>query len=510
MLGFKDKNVMVLGLGISGLAMARWAHAAGANLVVADTRAEPPGLAALRSEMPDVAFIQSAFSAELAQRSDLQYVLKSPGLSPEEIAPFLIAINDDLTETFSELSVFSMALQDLRTTSGYSPSVLAITGTNGKTTVTALTTLLLERAGKSVAMAGNIGPSLLDTLSAHIHAQTLPQVWVLELSSFQLHDVSDFEPYAATVLNITEDHLDWHGSMHNYTQCKKRIFGNKAVMVLNRDDEVVMEMGKSPIKSKNDKTADRDIVYFGADEPTRPGDFGIQTQNGMQWLVRASQADETLKRKRKRGAEQEIYIQRLMPCDALRLRGQHNALNALAALALASTVETSLAGMLYGLREYKGEPHRVQSVAIIDGVEYFDDSKGTNVGATVAALNGLGSDRKLVVILGGDAKGQNFTPLASPISQYARAVILIGRDASLIRETIGSVIADGISIVDASTLPEAVRLAAQSARSGDAVLLSPACASLDMFRNYGHRAQVFCEAVEQLALDVGQSVGVVQ
>ena len=508
MLAFKEKNVMVLGLGISGLAMARWAYAAGANLVVADTRAEPPGLAALRREMPDVAFIQSAFSAELAQRSDLQYVLKSPGLSPEELAPFFIAINEQKTLTFGELNVFSMVLQDLRTTSGYSPSVLAITGTNGKTTVTALTTLLIERAGKSVAMAGNIGPSLLDTLSAHIHAQTLPQVWVLELSSFQLNDVSDFEPQAATVLNITEDHLDWHGSMHNYTQCKKRIFGNKAVMVLNRDDEVVMEMGKSPIKSKNDKTANREIVCFGADEPTRPGDFGIQMQNGMQWLVRASQADETLKRKR--GAEQEIYIQRLMPCDALRLRGQHNALNALAALALASTVETSLAGMLYGLREYKGEPHRVQSVAIIDGVEYFDDSKGTNVGATVAALNGLGSDRKLVVILGGDAKGQNFTPLASPISQYARAVILIGRDAYLIRESIGSVIADGISIVDASTLQEAVRLAAQSARSGDAVLLSPACASLDMFRNYGHRAQVFCEAVNQLALDAGQSVGVAQ
>ena len=505
MQAFKDKNVMVLGLGISGLAMAGWAHAAGAHVCVVDSRAQPPKLTELNSQLPGVEFIHSLFDSRLFSNRDLHYVLKSPGLSPQEISAFSEALNPDTTLILGELSVFSMAIEELRVASGYCPSILAITGTNGKTTVTALTTLLLQRAGKSVVMAGNIGPSMLDTLSTHKQEATLPQVWVLELSSFQLEGVSNFEPHAATVLNISEDHLDWHAGMENYIQCKKRVFGKQALMVLNRDDATVAEMGLPQVKAKKDKTSAREIRLFGSDMPSRPGDFGIQSQNGMQWLVRASQADETIKRKR--GAEQEIYIQRLMPCDALRLRGQHNALNALAALALATTVEASLSEMLYGLREYKGEPHRVQSVACIDGVEYFDDSKGTNVGATVAALNGLGADRKLVVILGGDGKGQNFSPLAPPLSRYARAVVLIGRDAALIRQSLEGSIAQEITVSHASSLEEAVDAAALSARSGDAVLLSPACASLDMFRNYEHRAQVFCEAVNKRALDAGQSMG---
>jgi UDP-N-acetylmuramoylalanine--D-glutamate ligase len=266
-------------------------------------------------------------------------------------------------------------------------------------------------------------------------------------------------------------------------------------MLLNRDDEAVMAMRPAPVKLTRGQVA-RNIVTFGADMPKRPGDYGIEKVNGMAWLVRALEADET--QKRKRGAaveEEEIHFQRLMPADALRIRGRHNALNALASLALATAAGCQLAPMLYGLREYRGEPHRVEPVAIVDEVEYFDDSKGTNVGATVAALIGLGEERRVVVILGGDGKGQNFAPLAAPVRQYARAVVLIGRDAPMIEAALAST---GISMLAAGSLPEAVTLAAAHARPGDAVLLSPACASFDMFKDYAHRAAVFCDAVQAL------------
>ena len=205
--------------------------------------------------------------------------------------------------------------------------------------------------------------------------------------------------------------------------------------------------------------------------------------------------------------QEEVYFQRLMPVDALRIRGRHNAANALAALALATSTGAALGPMLHGLREYRGEPHRVEPVAIIDEVEYFDDSKGTNVGATLAAVNGLGAERRLVVILGGDGKGQDFTPLAEPLARYARAVVYIGRDAARIREAVGEALIDeNIPQLDAATLPEAVTLAGQQARSGDAVLMSPACASLDMFDNYEHRARVFVSAVSDLATERGMSL----
>jgi UDP-N-acetylmuramoylalanine--D-glutamate ligase len=235
--------------------------------------------------------------------------------------------------------------------------------------------------------------------------------------------------------------------------------------------------------------------------PQRPGDFGLETVNGMTWLVRALESDET--RRLRKGEVEEIHIQRLMPADALRIRGRHNAVNALAALALASSTGCSLASMLFGLREYQGEPHRVQSVAIVNDIEYFDDSKGTNVGATVAALNGLGAERKVVVILGGDGKGQDFSPLAEPVARFARAVVLIGRDAALIREQVQL---SGVPVLDASTLPEAVKAAKEVAQKGDAVLLSPACASFDMFKDYGHRAEVFCQSVAEIADEAGQSM----
>ena len=400
------------------------------------------------------------------------------------------------------MGLYSAALAALRVSHGYAPAVLAITGTNGKTTVTSLTGQLVERAGKSVAVAGNIGPTLLDTLATHLDADTLPDVWVLELSSFQLDGATGFEPTAATVLNITQDHLDWHGTLDAYAAAKARVFGETGLMVLNREDATVMQMLPVPVKVKLQKPQQRAHITFGGDMPARPGDFGIETVSGMPWLVRAMDADETRKRSRNE-AQDELHIQRLMPADALRIRGRHNAVNALAALALASATGASLASMLYGLREYRGEPHRVESVGVVHGVEYFDDSKGTNVGATVAALTGLGTERRLVVILGGDGKGQDFAPLAAPVARHARAVVLIGRDAPLIRAALHDA---GVPLLDAETLPEAVVLAAERARGGDAVLMSPACASFDMFTGYEHRAQVFCDAVRALADDAGQSV----
>jgi UDP-N-acetylmuramoylalanine--D-glutamate ligase len=331
----------------------------------------------------------------------------------------------------------------------------------------------------------------------HPMAQALPQVWVLELSSFQLDSSEGFEPTAATVLNISQDHLDWHGSMAAYAAAKTRIFGKHALMVLNREDPQVMAMRPAPVRAKLQKPVERACVTFGGDMPVRPGDFGIEITNGMTWLVRALEADET--RRRKDEAE-EIHIQRLIPADALRIRGRHNAVNALAALALAASAGCSLGPMLYGLREYRGEPHRVESVAILNEVEYFDDSKGTNVGASVAALQGLGADRRVVIILGGEGKGQDFGPLAAPVARFARAVVLIGRDASLIREALSGT---GVVLQDATDMVDAVAQAAILAKSGDAILLSPACASFDMFDHYEHRAQVFCRAVAELAETAG-------
>ncbi|MDD2176888.1 UDP-N-acetylmuramoyl-L-alanine--D-glutamate ligase [Acidovorax sp. D2M1] len=497
----QDQNILILGLGASGMAMARWCVRCGAQVTVADTRAAPPQLPALQQELPQVRFVSGAFDASLVQGHDLQAVYRSPGLSPETVAPVFEAARASNISAGGELSLYAMALAALRSSHAYAPAVLAITGTNGKTTVTSLTGQLVERSGKRVAVAGNIGPTLLDTLAEHLEADTLPDVWVLELSSFQLDGVTGFEPTAATVLNITQDHLDWHGSIEAYAAAKARIFGQTGLMILNREDPAVMAMLPPPVKVKLQKPQVRAHLTFGGDMPRRPGDFGIEVVSGMPWLVRAMDADETRKRGRNE-VEEDLHIQRLIPADALRIRGRHNATNALAALALASAAGCPLAPMLYGLREYRGEPHRVEPVAIIHGVEYFDDSKGTNVGATAAALVGLGNERRLVVILGGEGKGQDFAPLAAPVARYARAVVLIGRDAPLIRTALQDA---GVPLLDAETLPQAVALAAQRAHAGDAVLMSPACASFDMFKDYGHRAQVFCDTVRAMADDAGQS-----
>ena len=572
----QGQHVLILGLGASGLAMARWCAQAGADVTVADTRDTPPQLVALQAEWPGVHFVAGPFVARLVEGTSVRAVFRSPGLAPETVAPVVDAAHAMGLWQGGELSLFAAGLQELKTHFGYAPQVLAITGTNGKTTVTSLTGQLVARAGKTVKVAGNIGPTLLDTLTEakaqaqlqveqeaaeraaaelenqnlvseppsvttsqetvapaqsqdepasetadtdetldsleadaeltltvppalqHPMARALPQVWVLELSSFQLYSSEGFEPTAATVLNISQDHLDWHGSMAAYAAAKARIFGDQALMVLNREDPKVMAMRPEPVRVKLQKPVERVCVQFGGDMPQRPGDFGIEVTHGMTWLVRAMEADET--RRRRKDAEEELHIQRLMPADALRIRGRHNAVNALAALALASSAGCALGPMLYGLREYRGEPHRVEPVAIVHEVEFFDDSKGTNVGATVAALQGLGADRRVVIILGGEGKGQDFTPLAEPVKRFARGVVLIGRDAPVIREALQGT---DVAMHDATDMHDAVEQAAAMARSGDAVLMSPACASFDMFDNYGHRAEVFCQAVARVAEAAG-------
>lgn len=495
----RDRSVLVLGCGASGLAMARWCAQHGAQVTVADTREAPPQLPQLREQVPQARFVAGAFAAELVEGQQL--VLRSPGLTPEQVAPVEHAARERGIPVRGELGLFADALAAMQQAENYHPAVLAVTGTNGKTTVTALTGQLVERTGKTVAVAGNIGPTLLDTLAQKREANALPQVWVLELSSFQLDGVTGFEPTAATVLNVTQDHLDWHGTMEAYAAAKARIFGTAGTMVLNRDDPVVMKMLPEPVRLKGGKYEQRDYVTFGGDLPKRPGDYGLEVVHGMAWLVRAHEADET--EKRRKDEEQEIHLQRLMPADALRIRGRHNAINALSALALATAAGCQLAPMLYGLREYRGEPHRVEPVGIVNEIEYFDDSKGTNVGATVAALQGLGAERKLVVILGGDGKGQDFAPLAEPVARFARAAVLIGRDGPQIRAVLEPT---GVPLLDAGTMEEAVKLATQRAHAGDAVLMSPACASFDMFRNYPHRAEVFRAAVQAVADEAGAMV----
>ncbi|MHA6822734.1 UDP-N-acetylmuramoyl-L-alanine--D-glutamate ligase [Ralstonia pseudosolanacearum] len=487
--------VLVLGLGESGLAMARWCARHGARVRVADTREAPANLPALRAHVPDAEFIGGPFASSLLEGVAL--VAISPGLSPLDaaVAALLDGARERAVPVWGEIELFARALAGLKSAQGYAPRVLAITGTNGKTTTTALAGALVQRAGKTVGVAGNISPSALDKLTECVDAGTLPDVWVLELSSFQLETTHTLDADAATILNITQDHLDWHGSMAAYAAAKGRIFGAGTVRVLNRQDAEVMAFAG---KRGGD-------VTFGTDEPATPESLGLLRDGGIPWIVLAEADHDDLPKpaRRKKGdatpaAPVPVRLKRLMPADALRIRGLHNATNAMAALALCRAIGLPASALLHGLRDYAGEPHRVELIAAFDDIEFFDDSKGTNVGATVAALSGL--SKHVVLIAGGDGKGQDFSPLAAPVAQYARAVVLIGRDAPSIRAALAD---SGVELVEAATLEAAVQEAAARAQAGDAVLLSPACASFDMFRNYEHRAQVFHEAVAALAADRG-------
>ena len=512
---YANQTALVLGLGESGLAMALWLARCGAAVRVADTREAPERLAALRAGVPDAQFIAGPFTAGLLEGVD--FVAVSPGLAPNrELAGIAPAAAENNIPVWGEIELFAQALAALKTERGYAPKVIAITGTNGKTTVTSLVGLLCERAGLATRVAGNISPAALDVLREVLDAEpapvdadvaepvasTLPLAWILELSSFQLHTTFSLQADAATVLNLSQDHLDWHGDMAAYAFDKARIFGEHTVRVLNRDDAQVMRMQNALVET----------VTFGTSEPLALDSFGLVNERGVFWLAQAVPSEEVIEKKRRKNdpAPEPVptMAKKLMPADALKIRGQHNASNALAALALCRAIGLPFAPLLHGLREYQGEPHRVELVTTINEVEYYDDSKGTNVGATVAAINGLGkafggAQQRLVLIAGGDGKGQDFSPLAEPASRHVRAVLLIGRDAPALRAALEP---SGVDLFDCASLPEAVQQAATLALPGDAVLLSPACASLDMFKNYAHRAQVFVDAVRDIALENGQDL----
>lgn len=446
-IALKDKKVLVLGLGETGLSALRWLHCQGARLSVADTRDNPPGIEALKAELPEVSIHAGAFTAALFSDVDLAVVSPGVPLNEPEIQAAIrrgIAVVGDV-ELFAQYRPASA-------------KVIAITGANGKTTVTTLVGEMCKAAGLKTIVAGNIGLPVLDALSMET-----PDVYVLELSSFQLETTSSLQVDAATMLNLSEDHMDRYASMQDYAIAKARIFYNAKLQVLNRDDAWSMMMARSKLAQ----------VTFGLSANADEHSYGLLQEDGETWL---SCGDHSL-----------------MNVQDLKIAGLHNAANALAAIALCRGIGLDYAPIIQTLYNFKGLPHRVEWVANIDDVDYYDDSKGTNVGATCAALSGL--PQKVVLIAGGDGKGQDFSPLKDAVSENARAVVLIGRDAALIEKEL---LQTAVPLYRATDLPEAVNIAKKLAQVSDAVLLSPACASFDMFKNYVHRAEVFVNAVNCL------------
>jgi UDP-N-acetylmuramoylalanine--D-glutamate ligase len=426
-------RVLVLGLGDTGLSAARWIERHGGTPRVADTRAAPPRAKDYTGELRT-----GPFAADLLEGVDL--VCVSPGLPLEQ--PVVRQAVQAGIPVLGDVELF--AWRNRR-------PVLAVTGTNGKTTVTSLVGHLLRSAGVDCAVAGNIGPAVL---AAALERD--PAVWALELSSYQLETTWSLRPQAAAMLNLTEDHLDRYAGLDEYAAAKARIFLGAGLRVLNRDDPRSLAMASAGARR----------VTFGLGAPPSDEDFGV--------------VDGVLHR----GAEA------LVAAAELRIHGSHNVANALAACALAGSFVT-LPALAAGLRSFKGLPHRVELVAARRGVEWYDDSKGTNVGATIAALNGLA--KPAILILGGDGKGQDFAPLRAPVAKFGKKALLIGRDAPLIERALS-----GLPVERCGSLEEAVQKAAREAAAGDVVLLSPACASFDMFRDYRHRGEAFAAAVQAL------------
>ena len=444
-------HALVLGLGESGLAMARWLSRQGARVRVADSRSAPPNVDALKLAIPAVEVVCGAFVPALFDGIEL--IAISPGVRVQE--PLVAQAIARGLPAVSEIELFAWGVRALSPV----PKIVAITGSNGKTTTTALTAHLLGAAGLPAIACGNISPSALDALMAAQDAGTLPAVWVLELSSFQLEMTHTLNADAAALLNISEDHLDRYSGMADYAATKARVFTACGLCITNRDDAATLAAVPPGARQ----------LSFGLDAAPAAADFGVVDGQLM------------------RGTEN------LLALSSMRLVGLHNAANAMAALALCDAVGADMARLLPALADFNGLAHRVELVANLHGVSYYDDSKGTNVGATVAAVQGLG--RPVAIILGGEGKGQDFSPLQPVLARHGRAVALIGRDAGII----GTAIADcGVSTRRCADLDEAVRWCAEQTLPGDAVLLSPACASFDMFRNYGHRAQVFISAVRAL------------
>ena len=442
---------LIVGLGKSGLSAARALKALGMAFAVADSRAEPPGLAALRAECPDAPFHLGGFDP--AVFASAARLLVSPGVSVKtpviaEAAARGVPVDGDI-EWLAQWTTVPIA---------------AITGSNGKSTVTTLLGLMAERSGVQAAVGGNLGTPALELWlqTEGARRKATPDLYVLELSSFQLETTHSLNARVATVLNISPDHMDRYDRLEEYIAAKQRIFRGHGVMVVNADDPVVMRM----------VDPGRDVLRFTLEEPGE-SDFGLWREGGETWLGRGRE--------------------RWIAAAELKISGDHNLANALAALAMGHALGLPQAGMLAALREFTGLAHRTTLVRERAGVRWFDDSKGTNVGATVAAVRGLPGS--VVLIAGGDGKSQDFTPLRAALMDKARAVVLIGRDAPLIAAALG----DRIPWHSAADLAQAVARAAELAQAGDSVLLSPACASFDMFSGYEERGAVFAAAVQGLA-----------
>ncbi len=454
-MSFAGRKALVLGLGDTGLSMTAWLVRSGASVRVADTRDSPPQLAALRRSLPGVSAACGPFREEIFSGVDVIAISPGVPLAEPQVQRALAAG----TRVLGDIELFAQALI------GRDARVIAVTGTNGKTTVTSLAGSMARAAGSDCEVAGNIGPAVLDTLIRREDSGKTPDLWVLELSSFQLETTASLAAGAATVLNISEDHLDRYRDVGEYAAAKARIFAGGGVQVLNRDDARSLAMA----------LPGRRTITFGLDAPHREEDWGLLERGGEPWFAQGRSA--------------------LLPVREMKIAGLHNAANALAALALCRALGLPLEPLLGALREFKGLPHRVEPVGEAQGVRWYNDSKGTNVGSTVAALAGLAQGgAKVVLIAGGEGKGQDFSPLRGVVARSARALVLIGRDASLIEAAVAG--AD-VPVLRASSMDQAVGFAGDAARPGDAVLLSPACASFDMFRNYKHRGEVFRLAVQR-------------
>jgi UDP-N-acetylmuramoylalanine--D-glutamate ligase len=434
-------TALIAGLGKSGLSAARHLAAQGWRLRATDTRTEPPGVIEFRALAPGAQVGLGALDANLLD--DASLVVASPGLSLRE--PLFTAARARGIDVVGDVELFARAVK--------SPTV-GITGTNGKSTVTTLLGKMAERDGIRVRVGGNLGTPALDLLG-----DTATQLYVLELSSYQLEAAPSLRLRAATVLNVTEDHRDRYATMSDYATAKAAIFAHCDVAVLNAEDETVVAMGTGTARRHT-------FAVLGK------ADYRIERQRGEDWLVAPDGP--------------------LLATKDMRIHGRHNAANALAAVALGDACGVSRGAMCAELREFKGLPHRAEWVRELRGVTYINDSKATNVGATLAAVAGMAGP--LLVIAGGDGKQQDFSPLAGAFRGKVRKALLIGRDAAVIT----AALAGSCEVQQCSSLEEAVQVAGVTARPGDTVLLSPACASLDMFRDYAHRGQVFMERVRGL------------
>ena len=457
----KQPYAVIVGLGRTGLSCARYLRARNWRLAVTDTRHKPPEMAALAALDPMIPVRVGGLDAKLLEDADC--VVASPGVSLEE--PFFVEARRRGIEIAGDIELFARAAD---------APVVGITGTNGKSTVTTLVGRMAARAGLRVRVGGNLGEPALDLLgpgagagatpliSAQGAAPAATQLYVLELSSFQLDATTSLALKAATVLNVSPDHLDRYPSVQAYADSKARIFARCETAVINLDDPLVVAMPRPGQKT----------VSFSL-RASIGADYAVATRDGEWWLTRRDEA--------------------LLPVSAMKIKGLHNAANALASLALGDALGLAMPAMLEELSTFTGLPHRSQWVADVDGVTYINDSKGTNVGATIAAVSGM--QGPLVMIAGGDGKNQDFAVLADAFRGKVRHTVLIGRDAAAIAAALKGV----CTLEMCTSLEDAVRAAAKAAQPGDTVLLSPACASLDMFRDYTHRGAVFTQAVKELA-----------